>query len=146
MSLSREIATAREHEVITDGLILPGTTIGGEVGTFHVNFTLWNPDKTQSRTLRGLVDTGASYALIPATTLAELGIEPEQVKRFQLANGATQDFPVGRADVELEGRTKNIHVVFDPENRILLGAMALEAFALAADTKNHRLVPADLTL
>ena len=63
-----------------------------------------------------------------------------------MANGDTQDFPVGRADIELENNTENVHVVFGPENRILLGAMALEAFALAADAKNRRLVPADLTL
>ena len=26
--------------------ILPGTTVGGEVGTFSVDFVLWNGDKT----------------------------------------------------------------------------------------------------
>ena len=132
--------------VISDGLILPGTTIGGDVGTFYVDFTLWNPDRTRSRTLNGLVDTGASYTLIPASILAELGIAPEKTKRFQLANGATQEFSVGWARMELDGQQENVHIVFGPENRTLLGAMALEAFALAADAKNHRLVPADLTL
>ena len=132
--------------VIGDGLILPGTTIGGDGGTFYVDFALWNPDHTRSRTLNGLVDTGASYALIPASILAELGIAPEKTKRFQLANGANQEFPVGWARMELDGQQENVHIVFGPENRILLGAMALEAFALAADAKNHRLVPADLTL
>lgn len=146
MSLPREMGTSRGKQVITDGLVPAGTTIGGEVGTFHVDFTLWNPEKTRSRTLNALVDTGASYTLIPASELSELGIEPEKTRRFQLANGDTQDFPVGRADIELENNTENVHVVFGPENRILLGAMALEAFALAADARNRRLVPADLTL
>ncbi len=132
--------------VISDGLILPGSTIGGDGGTFYVDFTLWNPDRTRSRTLNGLVDTGASYTLIPAAILAELGIAPEKTKRFQLANGATQEFPVGWARMELDGQQENVHIVFGPENRTLLGSMALEAFALAADAKNHRLVPADLTL
>lgn len=146
MSLSREIETSREKQVITDGLVPAGTTIGGEVGTFYVDFSLWNPDKTLSRTLNALVDTGASYTLIPASALIELGIEPEKTRSFRLANGNIQDFPVGRADIELENSTENVHVVFGPENRILLGAMALEAFALAADAKNRCLVPADLTL
>ena len=146
MSLSREMGTPREKHVITDGLVPAGATIGGEVGTFYVDFTLWNPEKTRSRTLNALVDTGASYTLIPASELSELGIEPEKTRSFQLANDDTQDFPVGRADIELENNTENVHVVFGPENRILLGAMALEAFALAADARNRRLVPADLTL
>ena len=56
-----------------------------------------------------------------------------------MANGDTQDYPVGRADIELENNTENVHVVFGPENRILLGAMALGGpFALAADAKNRR--------
>ena len=146
MSQSRGMGTSREKQVITDGLVLPGTTIGGEVGTFYVDFTLWSGDGSRSLELNGLVDTGASYTLIPASALTELGIEPEKIRSFQLANGDTQDFPVGRANIELENNTENVHVVFGPDNRILLGAMALEAFALAADAKNRRLVPADLTL
>ena len=146
MSQSRGMGTSREKQVITDGLVLPGTTIGGEVGTFYVDFTLWSGDGSRSLELNGLVDTGASYTLIPASALTELGIEPEKIRSFQLANGNTQDFPVGRANIELENNTENVHVVFGPDNRILLGAMALEAFALAADAKNRRLVPADLTL
>ena len=146
MSLSREVGASRQKRVITDGLVPAGTTIGGEVGTFYVDLTLWNPEKTRSRILNALVDTGASYTLIPASELTELGIGPEKTRSFQLANGETQDFPVGRADIELQNNMENVHVVFGPENRILLGAMALEAFALAADAKNRRLVPADLTL
>ena len=132
--------------VFSDGLILPGSTVGGDVGTFYADFTLWNPDQTRSRTLNGLVDTGASYTLIPASILTELGIAPEKTKQFQLANGTTQDFPVGWARIELDGQQENVHIVFGPENRVLLGAMALEAFALAADAANRRLIPADLTL
>ena len=92
-----ESATPPAQPVVTDGLINPGSTIGGAGGTFYVDFTLWNPERTRSRVLNALVDTGASYAMIPASILAELGIEPEQTKRFQLANGETQDFPVGSA-------------------------------------------------
>ena len=141
-----ESATPPAQPVVTDGLINPGSTIGGAGGTFYVDFTLWNPERTRSRVLNALVDTGASYAMIPASILAELGIEPEQTKRFQLANGETQDFPVGSARIELDGQQENVHIVFGPENRLLLGSMALEAFALAADAKNHRLIPADLRL
>ena len=132
--------------VYSDGLIVPGTTIGGPAGTFYADFTLWNQERTRSRILNALVDTGASYAMIPAAVMAELGIEPEQTKWFRLANGDVQDFPVGRSDIELQGHVENVHIVFGPEGRVLLGSMALEAFALAVDAKNHRLIPADLFL
>lgn len=132
--------------VYSDGLIVPGTTIGGPAGTFYADFTLWNPEHTRSRILNGLVDTGSSYAMIPAAIMAELGIEPEQTKRFRLPNGDMQNFPVGSARIALDGQEEIIHIVFGPEDRILLGSMALQSFALAVDAKNHRLIPADLFL
>ena len=146
MSMARDVGTAQENRVVTDGLVLPGTTIGGEVGTFFVDFTLWSGDGTRSLDLNGLVDTGASYTLIPAALLDDLGVVRKETLMFKLGDGSNREFDLGLADMELEGRTYPIHVVFGPENRILLGAMALEAFALAADAKNHRLIPADLTL
>ena len=128
-------------------MILPGTTIGGDVGTFHADFTLWNPGRTRSRALSGLVDTGASYTLVPASTLDDLGIERRRVRTFRLADGSTRDFSIGLVEMELQGTTESVHVVFGAEDsRALLGAMALEAFALAADAKNRCLIPAELTL
>ena len=146
MTLSRKTGAPRKKQVITDGLILPGTTIGGAVGTFHVDFTLRSGDGTRSLDLNGLVDTGASYTLIPAALLDDMGITRDETLLFKLADGSTQEFDIGLADIQLEERTKSVYVAFGPENRVLLGAMALEAFALAADAKNHRLIPADLTL
>ena len=146
MSLSRKVGAPQQKQVITDGLVPAGTTIGGEVGTFYVDFTLWSGDGTRSLDLNGLVDTGASYTLIPAALLDDLGVARRETLAFRLADGSSQEFDIGWADIDLEGHTKPVYVVFGPENRILLGAMALEAFALAADAKNHRLVPADLTL
>ena len=146
MSLSGQTGTSGKKGVITDGLEPAGTTIGGEAGTFYVDFTLWSWDGTHSLDLSGLVDTGASYTMIPAALLDDLGVAREETLMFRLADGSTREFDIGLAAMELEGRAKSVYVIFGPENRILLGAMALEAFALAADAKNRRLVPANLTL
>lgn len=132
--------------VYSDGLIVPGTTIGGPVGTFYADFTLLNPERTRSCPLNGLVDTGSSYTMIPAAIMAELGVEPDQTKWFRLANGEVQDFPVGWARIALDGQEDNVQIVFGSGNRVLIGSMALETFALAVDAKNHRLIPADLFL
>lgn len=127
--------------------ILPGTTVGGEAGTFSVDFVLWNGDKTESRSLNGLVDTGASYSLAPASILEELGVIREQTVRFVMANGARSDMSIGWVTMELTGQTRNVYIVFGPENAgVLLGAMALESFGVAADAKHRRLIPAELTL
>ena len=139
--------TAEEQRTPEEWIILPGTTVGGEVGTFYVDFVISNQDRSRSRTLNGLVDTGASYTLITASILEELGIERAESRVFSLADGSRQELSIGWADMELDGRSSPVSVVFGLDSRkILLGAMALESFALAADAKNRRLIPAELTL
>ena len=139
-------SAVREGQKPEQWIILPGTTVGGKVGTFYVDFTIWNRHKTQSRTFNVLVDTGASYTLVPAHVLDELGVERDETERFRLADGSTQEMSIGRVDMELEGRIRTVYVVFGASETVLLGEMALEAFALAADAKNHRLIRAELTL
>ena len=135
------------HDAAEQWIILPGTTIGGEVGTFSVDFVIRNRNGTQARTLNGVVDTGASYTVIPAQILDELGVEREETLLFSFADGFRRELPIALADIELQGRRKSVYVVFGPDDhKILLGAMALESFALAADAKNHRLIPAELTI
>ena len=137
----------QQQRVSEPRIILPGTTVGGEVGTFNVHFSIWNRDRTESRQLNGLVDTGASYPLIPAPILEELGIEPFDTEPFVLADGSRLDLPIGLVEMQLEGKTRPVCVIFGPDaDNILLGAMALESFALAADALHGRLIPARLTL
>ena len=117
------------------------------MGTFSVDFVIWNRDRSESRTLNGLVDTGASYSLVPESILDELGVEREEALNFRLADGSRRELFIGRTDMELQGHIRNVYVVFGADdNNVLLGAMALEAFALAADATHRRLIPAELTL
>ena len=129
-------------------IILPGTTIGGEVGTFSADFVLRSRSANpQAQQLSGVVDTGASYTVIPESILDELGIEREESLTFELADGSSRELFIGRAEMELMGRTRDIYVIFgDDGGPVLLGAMALEVFALAADARNRRLIPAQLTI
>ena len=126
---------------------LPGTTVGGAVGTFYADFTLWSPDRIRYRTLNGLVDTGASYTLVPASILEELGIAKFETRTFTLADGSRREMALGLVDLELEGRHRTVYVLFgDEKGKVALGSMALSSFALAADAKNRRLIPGELTL
>ena len=147
MDTASENRAGQERQKSEQWIILPGTTIGGEVGAFNVDFVIWNRDRTRSLTLNGVVDTGASYTLVPDAMLDELGIERVQSKVFSFADGSTRELSIGWVEMELEGETGYVYVVFGPDSRkVLLGAMALEAFALAADAKYRRLIPAELTL
>ena len=137
---------AQQQETSKKWIILPGTTVGGEVGTFSVDFVIWNRNRTESRSLNGVVDTGASYTIVPASILDELGIERRRTRTFKLADGSRREMSLGWVEIELEGEIDYVHIVFGPDqDTILLGAMTLEVFALAADAKHRRLIPAELT-
>ena len=131
-----------------DWIILPGTTVGGEVGTFRADFIIRKQgDDSRSQALNGVVDTGASYTVVPAAILDDLGIERERTLNFTLADGSKRELDIGWAAMELQGQKGNVYVVFGAgDDTILLGALALETFALAADAKYGRLIPAELTL
>lgn len=127
--------------------ILPGTTVGGNVGIFSVDFTVRHKDGTQRRELTGIVDTGSSFVIIPEHVLDEMGVQHEEMAIFRLADGSVREMDLGETLMDLDGRTKTVQVVFGPDpDKVLLGPTALEAFGLAADAKNHRLIPAELML
>jgi predicted aspartyl protease len=115
MNMANQTGTTARELLPGEKLILPGTTVGGEVGTFYVDFTLWNRDRTRSRTLNGLVDTGASYTQVPASILDELGIERFESRVFSLADGSQREFSLGWVEMELQGRPGFVYVIFGDE-------------------------------
>ena len=127
--------------------VLPGTTVGGKMGTFGADFTIRRRDGAHPHALHGIVDTGAAFVIVPQRILDEMDVARDETALFSLADGSVHELAVGEVLLDLLGRTKTVQVVFGTSPRkILLGAMALEAFGLAADAQNRRLIPAELTL
>ena len=108
----------------------------------------------------GLVDTGATHALLPRELLAGLGVEPVERMAFLLADERTSsvtlseakgltsahesmvEYDVGEARLRLDGRERTSLVVFGPEGSApLLGATTLELFNLGVDPVGQRLIP-----
>ena len=147
MSVKRQAEFAIRKRKVGEPMVLPATVVGGELGIFYTDFVLWNPEKTASRTLIALVDTGASYVQVPASVLEELGIRRERMSRFRLADGSIREMSMGWTPIELEDDIASVYVVFGDEGcSILLGALAMETFALAVDAKRRVFIPADLPL
>ena len=145
MSANNRAKIPAKTKLPGEEMILPGTAIGGEVGTFFASFTLWNGQMQRFRTFNGLVDTGATFPQVPGSVLEELGIERAETVRFRMADGSSTDLWLGHALLEIEGSVRSVDVIFGPEgSSVLLGALALEALGLAADVTHRRLVPADV--
>ena len=63
---------------------------------------------------------------------------------FTLANGQRFMLEIGETAVRIDGRMRTSIVVFaDDDAPALLGAYTLEAFSLAADPANRRLIYVD---
>ncbi len=94
-----------------------------------------------------LVDSGAIYAVLPATTLREIGIRPHSRETFGLAGGTSVERAVGSAFFEIGNRQGAAPVVFgEPGDSSLLGAIALEALGLTLDPLRRELKPIRMML
>ena len=91
-----------------------------------------------------MVDSGATYTVLPAPLLEGLGVVPHATRWFGLADGGRIERGFGRTWLRLDGRTDISPVVFwDADAPALLGAVTLEIFSLGIDPVNQRLMAAD---
>ena len=112
------------------------------VGTFQVVIEIGNPAGERYERVEVLVDTGASYTMVPAPLLERLGVAPHVRAPFLLADGRQVERDIGRTWVRVDGRAELTLIVFgDPGTQPLLGAYTLEGLRLAADPVGRRLIP-----
>jgi predicted aspartyl protease len=79
-----------------------------------------------------LIDSGATYSVVPAAILETLGIKPLTTQEFRLANGARIMRQRGIALFQYKERIGGADVVFGEAGDIaLLGATTLESLGYA---------------
>jgi len=92
---------------------------------------------------RMMVDTGSEYSWIAEERLAQLGVAPVRIDRFETADGRILERHVGFAMLHAGGRSAPSVVVFaQPGDMVLLGAHGLEGLNLRVDLGRKELVPA----
>jgi clan AA aspartic protease len=109
------------------------------VGTFSVRVEVGDPARVRFEVVEALVDTGATYTVLPSALLRRLGVTPHTQAPFVLADGSEVERDVGRTWVRLDSREEYTLVVFGDE--ALLGAVTLEEFRLVPDPVSQRLLP-----
>ncbi len=114
------------------------------MGTFKARIGVSNGNGGKALQVDALVDTGATYTVLPASMLRddEVGIRPQTSLTFTFANGERADLPVGEARVSVADREAVTKVVFGQEGQYLLGATSLQMLGLIPDTSSHRLIHA----
>jgi len=112
------------------------------MGTFRVRIEIGDATGERWETLEALVDTGATYTMLPAPLLRRLGVNPYTRDVFTLADGRQAEHDIGHGWIRVDGRTVITLVVFgEAAAEPLLGAYALEGLRLAPDPVGRRLMP-----
>ena len=111
------------------------------MGVFRVPIEIGDFAGARFETVSALVDTGATYTMMPRSVLAGLGINPEWQRTFALADGREREFDMAHAMARLDGVVCPTIIIFGEERVTpLLGAYTLEGFGLAVDPSGQRLV------
>jgi predicted aspartyl protease len=115
------------------------------MGMFQVRVKVANPDD-RSRFFEEdfWVDTGALYSFIPEERLRQVGIRPLRTRELILADGRHDRRSLGEAVLTIPQLDESLTcpVIFAPADSLyLLGATALEIFAVQADPTTRQLKP-----
>ncbi len=112
------------------------------MGTFSVNIEIGDPDGYRFVSVQALVETGASYTIVPSPLLRRLDVAVHGQVAFILADGRTIQRDIGQTWIRIDGHSIITIVVFgDERSESLLGAYTLQGLLLGVDTANERLVP-----
>ena len=110
------------------------------MGLFHVPARLIGPTGF-SMDLSLLVDTGATFVVLPEAIADRLEVRPARVCPVRVAGGRIENWSLGEVRLELNGVEIPTTCLIAADGPALLGAVALESLLLAVDAVNQRLVP-----
>lgn len=113
------------------------------MGTFHAAIEVAGASDGPFEALDALVDSGATYSLLPGDQLRRLGVSPTDRQVFLLADGRQAEREIGQVWIRIEGHVRMSVVVFGPDDvQPLLGAVTLGDFGFGIDPVKGELVEA----
>jgi len=125
------------------------------MGTVYIDITLKNlkdeifvsggykkPEDIRTATVTAVADTGALYMVITEKLAADLGLEVKGGKTAHIANGQRVNCPfIPAVTVQWKDREAVVQAVIIPgSEKILFGALAMEAMDLMVDPVNQQVV------
>jgi clan AA aspartic protease len=116
------------------------------MGLTYVDATVTGPtDKSQQ--VRLLVDSGASYSLLPEDVWKLLEIKPQETLDFILADGTKIERRASECKIRLNGKERHTPVILgESGDEPLLGVITLENLGLILDPFKRELRQMQLRL
>jgi len=101
----------------------------------------------KQETVRFLVDSGATYSLLPEKVWRAIGLKPKRKETFTLADGTTVDKAVSEAYIVLPQGEAHTPVILGEEgDEALLGIVTLEILGLVLNPFDRTLNPMRMLL
>jgi predicted aspartyl protease len=101
----------------------------------------------QRESLQFLVDSGATYTLLPYHTWQSIGLAPKRSVRCTLADGAVIERQVSECRIELlQGDGHTPVILGEPGDEALLGVVTLEILGLVLNPFSRTLQPMRMML
>lgn len=103
------------------------------MGLTFVDATVTGPNG-RSRSLELMVDSGASYSLLPQEVWHDLELEPQETLDFILADGTKIQRDASECKIRLNGKERHTPVILgEAGDEPLLGVITLENLGLILD-------------
>jgi clan AA aspartic protease len=116
------------------------------MGIVFVEGTVTGPTGQQAR-LQFLVDSGATYTLLPHDTWSSIGLAPKRSVRFTLADGSIIERQVSECHISLpEGDGHTPVILGESGDEALLGTITLEELGLFLNPFTRTLQPMRMLL
>ena len=98
-------------------------------------------------TVRFLVDSGATYTLLPYEVWQAIGLSPKRSVTFTLADGTTIERKVSECHIALpQGEGHTPVILGEPGDQPLLGSVTLEILGLVLNPFTRKLQPMRMLL
>ena len=95
------------------------------MGTFNWTMEIRSSDGQRVETVEALVDTGASYTILPDQFLRRLGVVPIKTMEFELGEGRRVKYEIGEARIRVEGQERTRIVIFGEDESTSFWAQTL---------------------
>ena len=114
----------------------------------YAKLQIQNPkNSNKSAKITFLIDSGATYSLVPKEILKQLEIKPFTKRDFFMANGECVERELGAAKFKYRRKVGYANVVFaEKGDEPLLGVTTLEAMGLGLNPLQRTIVPIKLHL
>lgn len=116
------------------------------MGITYVEGVVRGPSELEAP-VRFLVDSGATYTLLPHDTWRAIGLTPKRTLTFSLADGTPVERRVSECHLALEhGEAHTPVVLGEPGDEALLGIVTLEILGLVLNPFSRTLHPMRMLL